>query len=92
MSEGYRVVAGRIRRELNDVERVIERAERALRAAQQRPEDVVRSMYAFEFDRERLEPLVRRLQPTFESVREELLTFSDWLEQVARSSGSEDER
>ncbi len=171
MSERYRVVAGRIRRELNDLERVIARAKRALQAAQQRPEDqdlyldsvalnlhdflhdfyaglerlfsliaseidgslptvpqwhrallqqmgadipsvrpavlseavlrsleeylgfrhVVRSIYAFEFDRERLEPLVRRLPPTFQRVREELLTFSDWLEQVAGNSGSASE-
>ena len=167
MSERYRVVAGRIRRELSDLERVVKRAERALQAAQQRPEDqdlyldsaalnlhdfyaglerlfsliaseidgslptgpqwhrellrqmgaeipsvrpavlsdkalklleeylgfrhVVRSIYAFEFDQERLEPLVQRLQPTFERVREELLTFSDWLAQVARNSSPKDE-
>jgi hypothetical protein len=37
--EGYLVVADRIRQELTDLERVIARAERAITAARQRPED-----------------------------------------------------
>lgn len=39
MIEDYLVVADRIRRELADLERVVARAERAARAARQRPED-----------------------------------------------------
>ncbi len=158
--ERYRVVAGRIRRELTDLERVVARAERALRATQQRSEDqdlyldsaalnlhdfyaglerlfsliaasvdeslpggqdwhrellrqmeaeipqvrppvlspeavqaleeylgfrhIVRNIYAFEFDFERIERLVQRLRPTFEKVRRELLSFADLLEDLAR--------
>jgi hypothetical protein len=39
MIERYLVLAERIRQELTDVERVIERAERAMAAARQRPDD-----------------------------------------------------
>lgn len=39
MSEQYRVLAGRIHRELEELGRVVTRAERALEAARQRPED-----------------------------------------------------
>ena len=160
MSERYLVVAGRIRQELTDLERVVDRAERAVAAARQRPEDqdlyldsaalnlhdfygglerifhhiaaaidesvpagqdwhrdllqqmgtalspirpavlsqeairrldeylsfrhVVRNIYAFEFDLERIERLVRRLRPSFEQVRAELLAFADFLESVAQ--------
>jgi hypothetical protein len=45
---------------------------------------VVRNIYAFEFDLERIERLVRRLKPTFEQVRTELLAFTDLLELVAQ--------
>ncbi len=45
---------------------------------------VVRNIYAFEFDPERIERLVQRLRPSFERVRTELLAFADFLEQVAR--------
>nr|BAL58848.1 hypothetical conserved protein [Candidatus Acetothermum autotrophicum] len=159
MSEHYRVVAGRIRRELADLEHVVARAERALAAAQQRPEDqdiyldsaalnlhdfyaglerlfaliaasvdtsvptggewhrellrqmgatipsirppvlseetlkelseylgfrhVVRNIYAFEFDLERISRLVHRLRPVFERVRRELLACADFLERAA---------
>ena len=39
MIEDYLVVADRIRQELTDLERVVARAERAITAARQRPED-----------------------------------------------------
>jgi hypothetical protein len=39
VSEQYRVLAGRIHRELEELGRVVTRAERALEAARQRPED-----------------------------------------------------
>ena len=39
MTERYAVVAGRIRRELADLESVVARAERATAAARQRPQD-----------------------------------------------------
>lgn len=159
MSERYRVVAGRIRQELNDLERVVVRAERALTVAGQHPENqdlyldsaalnlhdfyaglerllaliaasvdesapaaqewyrdllrqmgaavpevrpavlsaetvkeldeylgfrhVVRNIYAFEFDWERIERLVRRLRPVFERVKAELLAFADLLERLS---------
>lgn len=159
MSEQYRVIAGRIRRELADLERVVARAERALAAAQQRPEEqdiyldsaalnlhdfyaglerlfaliaasidtsvptgrewhrellrqmgtdipairppvlseetlkelgeylgfrhIVRNIYAFEFDLERIARLVRRLRSVFERARRELLAFADFLERAA---------
>jgi hypothetical protein len=154
MSERYRVVAGRIRQELTELERVVARAERAVTAARQRPEDqdlyldsaalnlhdfyaglerlfhqiaatvdrsvptgyewhrdllrqmgvalaqvrpqvlstetskaldeylrfrhVVRNIYTFEFDPERIERLVQRLQPSFRPVQRELLAFALW--------------
>ncbi|MCS6936014.1 MAG: hypothetical protein NZ610_05150 [Candidatus Bipolaricaulota bacterium] len=161
MSESYRVVAGRIRRELSDLERVVSRAERALATARQDPErqdlyldsaalnlhdfyaglerlfaliassiegslptghdwhrellrqmtspvpqirpavlspevskeleeylgfrHVVRNIYAFEFDLERIARLVQRLRSVFERVQTELLAFADLLEQIAQS-------
>ena len=39
MIERYAVLVGRIRQELKDVERTVARAERAVAAARQRPED-----------------------------------------------------
>ena len=45
---------------------------------------VVRNIYAFQFDPERIERLVERLRPVFEQVNRELLAFADFLEQVAR--------
>ena len=39
----------------------------------------VRSIYAFEFDPERIEPLVEQLRPCFERVPAELLAFADFL-------------
>ena len=39
MIERHAVLAGRIRQELAEVERIVSRAERAVRVAQQRPED-----------------------------------------------------
>lgn len=162
MIERYVVVAGRIRQELADVERVIARAERAVAAAQQRPEDqdlyldsaalnlhdfyaglerifhhiaamvdrsvpsghewhrellrqmgvtlpqirpqvlsagaikivdeylrfrhVVRNIYTFDFDPERIEHLAQRLRPTFEQVQTELLAFADFLDELAQET------
>lgn len=45
---------------------------------------VVRNVYAFAFDVERLERLTQRLRPAFEQVRSGLLAFADLLEHVAR--------
>ena len=45
---------------------------------------VVRNIYAFHFDSERIERLVSRMRPTFEQVRVELLTFVSFLERVGR--------
>ena len=162
MIELYLVVAGRVRQELEDLDRVVRRVERAATAAQQRPEDrdlyldaaalnlhdfyaglervfhhiaatidksvpsgsewhrdllrqmrmalppvrphilsgetikvldeflrfrhVVRNIYAFEFDPERIAHLVQRLGPCFESVQRELLMFADLLEQLAQDN------
>jgi|DewCreStandDraft_4_1066084.scaffolds.fasta_scaffold119484_2 hypothetical protein len=161
MSERYRVVAGRIRQELMELERVVDRAERAVTAAKRRPEDqdlyldsaalnlhdfyaglerlfqqiaavvdrsvptgyewhrdllrqmsmaltpvrpqvlstktskaldeylrfrhVVRNIYAFEFDPERIERLVQQLQPAFEQLQAELLAFADFLTKLAEA-------
>jgi len=158
--ERYLVAAGRIRQELVELKRVVERAERAVTSARRHSEDqdlyldaaalnlhdlyaglerifhhiaaaidgsmpaggewhgellrqmgmtlpqvrpavlsaetikaldeylrfrhVVRNIYAFEFDLERIERLVRRLRSSFELVRNELLAFADFLERVAR--------
>lgn len=160
MSEQYRVLAGRIHRELEELGRVVTRAERALEAARQRPEDqdlyldsaalnlhdfysglervfsliassvdesvprghewhrellrqmgtdipqvrpavlsaqtvqdleeylgfrhVVRHIYAFEFDFERVERLVRHLRPLFERVSTELKAFANLLERLSQ--------
>ncbi len=165
MSERYRVVAARIRQELSELERVVNRAERATTAARQRPEDqdlyldsaalnlhdfyaglerlfhqiaatvdrsvptgyewhrdllrqmvvalaqvrpqvlstetgkvldeylrfrhVVRNIYAFEFDPERIERLVQQLPSTFKPAQRELLAFADFLEQLADAAQSE---
>ncbi|MBC7075236.1 MAG: hypothetical protein H5T98_04045 [Syntrophomonadaceae bacterium] len=43
---------------------------------------VVRNVYAFKFDVERIERLIRQLRPLFNQVRIELLAFADFLEQV----------
>jgi len=44
---------------------------------------VVRNVYTFNFDPERIERLVGRIRPCFEQVRSDLLTFANFLEQVA---------
>jgi len=45
---------------------------------------VVRNIYAFEFDAERITRLVQNLRPTFERVQVELLRFAEFLEGVAQ--------
>ena len=45
---------------------------------------VVRNIYAFHFDPERIGRLVGRMRPTFEQVRVELLAFVSFLERVGR--------
>jgi hypothetical protein len=45
---------------------------------------VVRNIYTFEFDPERIERLVQNLRPIFEQARLELLAFADFLEQLAQ--------
>lgn len=47
---------------------------------------VVRNVYAFEFDRERVEPLIKRLGQCFIQMQEELLGFADFLEQLGEDS------
>lgn len=44
---------------------------------------VVRNIYAFEFEPERIRRLVERLRPTFEQVRADLLAFAEFLEQAS---------
>jgi len=51
---------------------------------------VVRNIYAFEFDLERLGQLVQGLDPVFERVRRELEAFADFLQGLAK--GDEDEK
>ena len=158
MIERYVVLAGRIRQELADIDRVVARTERAIDAIRQNPEDqdlyldsaalnlhdfyaglerifhqiaatvdqrvptgqdwhrellrqmtvtlpqirprilsteafkaieeflrfrhIVRNLYTFEFDIERIQHLVRHLRPSFEQVRVELLGFADFLGQM----------
>jgi hypothetical protein len=43
---------------------------------------IVRNVYAFNFDVERIERLILQLQPLFNQVRAELLAFAAFLEQV----------
>jgi len=43
---------------------------------------VVRNVYAFEFDVERIDRLTRQLGPLFSQVRAALLLFADFLEKV----------
>ena len=43
---------------------------------------VVRNVYAFKFDPERIERLVGQMQPAFKQVQVELLTFAIFLKQV----------
>lgn len=44
---------------------------------------VVRNIYTFEFDPERIERLAQQLQASFNPVQRELLAFADFLEQLA---------
>ncbi|MGD9049514.1 MAG: hypothetical protein PVF77_15765 [Anaerolineae bacterium] len=162
MMERYAVVAGRIRQELVELERVVTRAERAIAAARQSLENqdlyldsaalnlhdfyaglerifrqiaatvdqsvpsehdwhrellrqmtvdlpqvrpqvlsveaahaideflrfrhIVRNIYTFEFDADRIEHLVRRLEPSFEQARTELLAFAEFLDRLAQKA------
>ncbi len=45
---------------------------------------VVRNIYAFQFDPERIERLVNQMRPTFVQAQSELFAFSTFLEQVGR--------
>lgn len=158
MIEGYIVLAGRIRKELDDIERLVSRANRAIIAARKNPQDadlyidsaslnlhdvysgferifkqiasivdgnvpsssewhrellgqmvldlpkvrppvlttesierldeylrfrhIVRNVYTFSFDPERIGRLVKDLKPAFDQLRAELLAFADFLEAV----------
>lgn len=44
---------------------------------------VVRNVYAFDFDRQRIQRLVEGVRPCFEQVRTEILAFADILQQLA---------
>lgn len=158
MIESYIVLAGRIRKELDDLERLVSRANRAMNTAQKNPQDtdlyvdsaslnlhdvysgferifkqiaatvdgnmpasaewhrelleqmgldlpkvrppvltagsiqrldqylrfrhVVRNVYTFSFDPERIGRLVRELEMVFDQIRQELLVFADFLDKV----------
>lgn len=158
MIEGYIVLAGRIRKEIDEIERLVSRAKRALTTARKNPEDtdlyidsaslnlhdaysgfervfrqiaatvdgnvpdgvewhrelleqmsldlpkvrppvltsdsierldeylrfrhVVRNVYTFSLDPERVGRLVKEIEPTFKQVRRELLAFAGFLEKV----------
>ena len=43
---------------------------------------VVRNVYTFSFDPERIGRLVKELEPVFNQVRRELSSFTDFLEKV----------
>jgi hypothetical protein len=43
---------------------------------------VVRNVYTFSFDPERIGRLVKDLEPTFRQIQEELLAFASFLEKV----------
>ncbi|HSV31819.1 MAG TPA: hypothetical protein VLH40_07350 [Atribacteraceae bacterium] len=43
---------------------------------------IVRNVYAFKFDVERIDRLIRQLRPLFKQVRLELMAFVSFLEQV----------
>lgn len=158
MIESYIVLAGRIRKELDDLERLVSRATRAINTAKRNPKDtdlyidsaslnlhdiysgfervfkqiaatvdgnvpssaewhrelleqmgldlpkvrppvltsnsiqrldeylrfrhVVRNVYTFSFDPERIGRLVEELEPVFHQIRQELLAFAGFLEKV----------
>jgi hypothetical protein len=158
MIESYVILAGRIRKELDDLNRIIARASRAMEMARQHPKDldlyidsaalnlhdvysgverllkqiaaavdgnlpsspewhrdlleqmgldlpqvrppvltaesiqnldeylrfrhVVRNVYTFSLDPERVEMLVKDLGPVFDQLRQELLMFAQFLEKV----------
>ncbi len=162
MIEDYLAVADRIRQELSDLEQVVARAERAIAAVRQRPEDqdlyidsaalnlhdfyaglervfqqiattvdgnlpagqewhrellqqmqsdlpdlrppvlsaeaaqaideflrfrhVVRNIYAFQFDPDRVERLVQLMPSAFRQAQIELLAFAEFLEQVGKDA------
>jgi len=52
---------------------------------------VVRSIYAFEFDPDRLERLVEGLDSVFQRTRRELHAFADFLEKLAKADEEEGE-
>lgn len=158
MIESYVVLAGRIRKELSDLERLVSRANRAMATARKNPQDadlymdsaslnlhdvysgfervfkqiaatvdgnvptgaewhrelleqmgldlpkvrppvltthsiqrldeylrfrhVVRNVYTFAFDPERIGRLVKELEPVFDQIRQELSVFANFLEKV----------
>ncbi|MCI0551755.1 MAG: hypothetical protein L0287_12445 [Anaerolineae bacterium] len=158
MIESYIVLAGRIRKELDNLERLVSRANRAINTAQKNPQDmdlfidsaslnlhdvysgferifkqiaatvdgnvpsspewhrelleqmgldlpkirppvltsdsiklldeylrfrhVVRNVYTFSFDPERIGRLVKGLESAFDQIRQELLAFASFLEKV----------
>ena len=46
---------------------------------------VVRNIYAFEFDPERIGRLARNLRSSFEQVQVELLSFADFMDELAQT-------
>jgi hypothetical protein len=47
---------------------------------------VVRNIYAFQFDPERVKRLVNQMAPAFSQIQTELLAFAEFLEQVGEGS------
>ncbi len=47
---------------------------------------VVRNIYTFEFDPERIKHLVQHLRPAFKQVQTELLAFADFLDKLVQES------
>lgn len=45
---------------------------------------VVRNVYSFNLDAKRLEPLIKRSRPIFTQIQQELLSFADLLDQIAK--------
>jgi hypothetical protein len=65
--ESYIVLAGHIRKELDEYLQF---------------RHVVRNVYTFSFDSKRIGRLVKELNPIFDGIRQEFLTFADFLEKV----------
>jgi aryl carrier-like protein len=84
--DDYRVLAARIRAELQDIERVVDRAERARLLMLDHPAE---DIYAFHLDPQRVMQLVEQMRPLFERVRLQLHQFAQMLEQWSQEAQRE---